>query len=665
MAQLGTITLLLGLTLAVYSAVGSVVGHRRGASELVVSARRAAYLTIPVSIASALALVAAFASNDFSIRYVFEHSSTVMDRAFVWVAFYSGNEGSLLYIALALAIMSGAAIFFAPARFAPSLPYTTAVLMGVLAFFFTVLIFFASPFAPLDFVAEEGRGINPLLTHPGMFIHPPLLMAGLVGVAIPFAYASGALIAGRTRDEWVDAARASAIIVWAVLGTGMLIGAWWAYTILGWGGYWSWDPIENVAFMPWLGLTTFIHSVMVQKRLGMFRMWNIVLLNVSFVLAQFGMFINRGGPVVSVHSFGASTIGMVFLGFMLFSVLFSFAIFFWRYSMLKSDRPLDSFLSREAAFLVNNFLLLAVVAVTLWGVIFPLVNELAQDTTVTVATPYFNRVNGPLLLTVIVLMGVGPMLPWRRATAMSLRRWLLGPTVVAILAFVSMLAAGLDEPIALMAFSVLVFVAASIAQEWLRGTLARRRAGDGWAGGFVRHIAGNRPRHGGYVVHLAILVLAFGVVGTQFYDQRTDEVVRPGESFRIDNYRIEFVSSGSEQRADRLAQWANLDVYDGDRYLGRLRPWQAFYPAFNQVSVRAGIRSTPIEDLYIAPTDFLEDGRAVFRVSVNPLAWWLWIAGPVFILGTAIALWPQPAVELRTAPAIARRPGAPMPQTGS
>jgi cytochrome c-type biogenesis protein CcmF len=350
---------------------------------------------------------------------------------------------------------------------------------------------------------------------------------------------------------------------------------------------------------------------------------------------------------------------------MLLSLAFSFGIFFWRYPMLKSDRPLDSFLSREAAFLVNNFLLLAVVAVTLWGVIFPLVNEFAQDTTVTVATPYFNRVNGPLLLALLALMGVGPVLPWRRANRQSLKRWLLWPTVIALLAFVSMLAVGLDEPIALMAFSVLVFVAASIGQEWLRGTLARRRAGEGWAGGFVRHIAGNRPRHGGYIVHLAILVLAFGVVGTQFYDQRSDAVVRPGESFRIDNYRIEFVSSESEERADRLAQWANLDAFDGDRYLGRLRPWQAFYPAFNQVSVRAGIRSTPIEDLYIAPTDFLEDGRAVFRVSVNPLAWWLWIAGPVFILGTAIALWPQPAVELRTAPAISRRPGAPLPQTVS
>ena len=665
MAQLGAITLILGLALALYSSVGSVVGQRKGATDLVVSARRAAYLTVPVAIAASLALVAAFLDNDFSIRYVYDHSSTVMDRAFIWVAFYAANEGSLLYIATALALMSAAAIYLSPGRFGHALPYTTAILMAVLAFFFAVLIFLANPFAPLDFFAEEGRGINPLLRHPAMFIHPPLLMAGLVGIAVPFSFAAGSLIAGMTKDEWVDLARVSAILVWAVLGAGVLLGAWWAYTILGWGGYWAWDPIENVAFMPWLGLTAFIHSVMVQKRRGMFRMWNIVLLNVSFVLAQFGMFINRGGPVVSVHSFGASTIGMVFLAFMLLSLLFSFGVFFWRYTMLKSDRPLESFLSREAAFLVNNFLLLAVVAATLWGVLFPLFSEFAQDTTVTVATPYFNRVNGPLLLGLLLLMGIGPVLPWRRSTGASLKRWLLWPTLLGFLTFLLMLAVGIDELIAIAAFSVLVFVASSIGQEWLRGTMARRRHGDNWASGFLRHLNGNRPRHGGYVVHLAILVLAFGVVGTQFYDQRGDAVLRPGESFTIDNYRIEFVSRGSEERADRRAQWANIDVFDGDRYLGRLRPWQAFYPAFNQVSVRAGIRSTPVEDLYIVPTDFLDDGRAVLRVSINPLAWWLWVAGPIFILGTAIALWPQPLVEMRPAPVPRRRPTAPVPQTGS
>ncbi|MCH7738523.1 MAG: cytochrome c biogenesis protein CcsA [Chloroflexi bacterium] len=677
MAQLGQITLMLALALAVYSSIGSVLGVRRGVPELVVSARRAAYLIIPVGFAAAGALITAFVTNDFSIAYVHDHSSTVMNPAFLWVAFFSGNEGSLLFIALAFATMGGIAIYLTPARFADALPYTIAIITGILAFFFFTIVFFASPFESLGFAATEGLGINPLLTHPGMFIHPPLQMAGLVGIGIPFAFAMGSLIAGKTKDEWLDMARVSAILIWAVLGTGMLIGAWWAYTILGWGGYWSWDPIENVAFMPFLVLTTFIHTVMVQKRRGMFRMWNIVLLSAAFVLAQFGMFINRGGPVVSVHSFGASTLGVIFLAFMLLSMAFALAVFFWRYNDLKSDRPLESFLSREASFLLNNFLLLGIVGVTLWGVLFPLASEFAQNTTVTVSAPYFNQINGPLLLGLVFLMGVGPVLPWRRASTASLKRWLLLPAVLAVLAFVGLVLSGLERPVALFAFSVLVFVAASILQEWYRGAMARRRGGDNIVVGFWKLINGNRPRHGGYVVHLSILVLAFGVIGTQFYDQRQDAVLNIGESVEIDNYRIEFVSHGSELRADRLAQWANLDIYKDGKYIGALRPWSAFYPGFNQVSVRAGIDSGPVEDLYIIPTDFLDSqgravlaggaevSRAVFRISINPLAWWLWFSGPIFLLGTVIALWPQPAVELRTAPVSKRRlTGIPAIQAG-
>jgi len=665
MAELGQLTLLLGLALTVYATLGSVLGARKGVPELVVSARNATYLITVVGGAAAVALIAAFVTNDFSIEYVYGHSSTAMDRAFLWVAFFSGNEGSLLFIVLTLSLMTSVALFLSPRNFTDALPYTTAILSGIMGFFFFVLVFFASPFAPLDFVATEGLGINPLLTHPGMFIHPPLQMAGLVGIAVPFAFAFGSLIAGKTRDEWLDAARVSAIVIWALLGSGMLLGAWWAYTILGWGGYWSWDPIENVAFMPFLALTTFIHSVMVQKRRGMFRMWNVVLLSVAFVLAQFGMFINRGGPVVSVHSFGASTLGAIFLTFMLFSLAFALFVFFWRFNDLKSDRPLESFLSREASFLLNNFLLLGIVGVTLWGVLFPLASEFAQEETVTVSAPYFNRINGPMLLALVLLMGVGPVLPWRRANRASLNRWLLWPAILAILAFIGMVASGLEEPIALFSFSVLIFVSTSIGQEWYRGTMARRRAGDNIAVGFWKLVNGNRPRHGGYVVHISILVLAFGVIGTGFYSQREDTILNLGESFEIDNYRLEFAGHEEEPRADRLAQWAIINVFKDGKYVGQVKPWSAFYPGFNQVSVRAGIATGPIEDLYIVPTDFLNSRgegvlagggpvtRAIFRVSINPLAWWLWMAGPIFILGSVIALWPQPAVEL--SPAINRR----------
>ncbi|MDA0595703.1 MAG: cytochrome c biogenesis protein CcsA [Chloroflexi bacterium] len=679
MADLGVMALMLGLVLSAYSAIGAVVGERIGMAELVVSARRALYMTTVAAAVASAALINAFVQNDFSIAYVADHSNTLMDRAFVWVAFYAGNEGSLLYILLALSVISAISVWFAPKRLARSMPWTIAILAIIQLFYFGVLTFAASPFELLDTIPLEGRGINPLLTHPGMFSHPPLLMGGLIAITIPFAFASGALIAGNYGDDWIDVARVSALIGWGVLGTGMLLGAWWAYTILGWGGYWAWDPIENVALMPWLVMTAFIHSIMVQKRRGMFRMWNVALLNIAFVLAQLGMFINRGGPVVSVHSFAASTLGVIFLVFMLASLVFAFALFLWRMPQLKSDRAMESFVSREASFLINNFLFLSVMAVTLWGVLYPLFSDLARDVSVSVSAPYFDRANGPVLLGIVIMMGIGPLLPWRKASARSMKQWFVWPTLVGLVAIGVLVALGVQRPVAIFSFGVLAFVATSIAEEWWRGTAARHRSGDNWALAWWRLVNGNRPRHGGYIAHLSILMLALGIIGTNFYQQRTDGALALGESLVLDNYRIEYVDNGDSSRPDRIAQWAEMSVYEidpedykqeisfaraqgssgftlkdstlrpNDELIDTIEPWHGFYIDFNMASVRSGIRSTVVEDLYVIPRDFLADGRVSLAVSINPLAWWLWASGPFFILGTMVALWPQAAVERRPA----------------
>lgn len=677
MADLGVMALLLGLALSIYAAVGAIVGEKTAMAALVVSARRALYMTTLAAAVASGALINAFVQNDFSIKYVVDHSNTFMDRAFVWVAFYAGNEGSLLYILLALALISAISIWFAPKRLARSMPWTIAILAIIQLFYFGVLSFVASPFELLDTIPLEGRGINPLLTHPGMFSHPPLLMGGLIGITIPFAFVSGALIAGNYGDDWIDVARVSAIITWGVLGTGMLLGAWWAYTILGWGGYWAWDPIENVALMPWLVLTAFVHSIMVQKRRGMFRMWNVALLNIAFVLAQLGMFINRGGPVVSVHSFAASSLGVIFLSFMLASLLFAFALFLWRMPQLKSDRAMESFMSREASFLINNFLFLAVMGVTLWGVLYPLFSDLARDISVSVSAPYFDRTNGPVLLGIVVMMGIGPLLPWRKTSARSMKQWFMWPTLVGLLTIIVLVALGVQRPIAIFAFGVVAFVAASISEEWWRGTTARHRSGDNWVMAWWRLVNGNRPRHGGYIVHISILMLALGIIGTNFYQQRTDGALALGESIILDNYRIEYVDEGESIRDDRIAKWAEMSVYEinpddysqeiafaatqgssgftlkdsrlreNDNLIDQIEPWHGFYPDFNMASVRSGIRSTIVEDLYVIPRDFLADGRVSIAVSINPLAWWLWVSGPFFIIGTMVALWPQHAVERR------------------
>ena len=651
MADLGAISLWIALALSSYAAIGSFLGKARGSVELVISSRRAAYLAVLVLFVCTLSLVALFINRDFEVAYVARHSDLAMADRFTWVAFYAGNEGSLLYIAFALAAMSALAIWRAPSNTLDTLPYTTGVLMVVLVFFLAVTGFMANPFDKLPFVPPDGDGINPLLTHFGMFIHPPMLMAGLICASMPFAFAMGSLLGGKTGDEWVDAGRMWGIIAWALLAAGLLLGSWWAYTILGWGGFWFWDPVENAALMPWLGLTAFIHSIMVQKRRGMFRMWNIVLVNVAFGLALYGMFMNRGGPVPSVHSFGASNLGWVFLAFLAVGVLIPFALFFWRFPLLKSAQTLDSMLSREAAFLVNNLLLLGIAFVTLWGSVYPLISRLIVGEEITIARPFYDQVNGPLFLALLLLMGVGPLLPWRRATAASLKRALLAPGSVALGLSAVLLVAGIHQPYALIGFGLGAFVTTGIFIEWWRGTRSRHRStGDAYPIAFLRLLAANRPRYGGYIVHLSVVMVALGVVGTSFFNEQRDVVLGPGESMQINDYELRYVGTVEQQKSNRTEFVSTVEVYRDGKLRYILQPQRAFYPSFNMAATRAAIRSTPVEDLFVVPSENLPDGSVGFRVLVNPLIWWMWVAGPVMILGTVVALWPQPVRTTAPAP---------------
>ena len=642
MADLGSMCVWIALALASYGAVGSVAGKLRGSPELVASSQRAVPLTVLALTVATLSLVTLFINRDFEVAYVAAHSDLAMEDHFTWVAFYAGNEGSLLYIALVLSIMSAIAVWRAPAAVRDTLPYTTGVLMLVLTFFVAVIGFMANPFDKLPFVPLDGEGINPLLTHFGMFFHPPALMAGLIAASIPFAFALGSLLGGKTADEWIDAGRVWGLFSWALLAGGLLLGSWWAYTILGWGGYWFWDPVENAALMPWLGLTAFIHSVMVQKRRGMFRMWNIVLINVAFGLALYGMFMNRGGSVPSVHSFGASSLGWVFLLFLGVGVIVPFAVFFWRYNLLKSAQNLDSMLSREAAFLINNLLLLGVAFVTLWGTVYPLFSQLFAGEEITLARPFYDRVNGPIFLALIFLMGVGPLLPWRRATWATVRRTLIAPAAAGVCVIVVLIALGVWKPYALAAFGIGGMVTAGILQEWVRGTGSVARArGKIYPLAFGHLIWANRPRYGGYIVHLAVVMVALGVVGTGFFNEQKDTVLSPGESVTVRDYEVRYLGTTEEFKGNRTEYVTRVEVYRDGVLKYRLEPDRAFYPAFNMASTRAAIRSTPVEDLYIVPSENLEDGSVGLRILINPLIWWMWVAGPVMVLGTLIALWPQ------------------------
>jgi cytochrome c-type biogenesis protein CcmF len=436
-----------------------------------------------------------------------------------------------------------------------------------------------------------------------------------------------------------------------------LLGSWWAYTILGWGGFWFWDPVENAAFMPWLGLTAFVHSIMVQKRRGMFRMWNIVLINVAFSLALYGMFMNRGGPVPSVHSFGASSLGWVFLMFLAVGTIVPFAIFFWRFNLLKSAQNLDSMLSREAAFLVNNLLLLGVAFVTLWGTVYPLISRLGAGQEITVARPFYDQVNGPLLLGLIFLMGVGPLLPWRRASFAALRRSLALPALAALGTVLILTALGVRQPYALLGFGLGALVAAGIFLEWWKGARSRRRSsGESYPLAFLHLIAANRPRYGGYIVHLAVVMVALGVLGASSFNTQRDVLLAPGESATIENYRLEYLGTTATPKADRTEFVSTVEVFRDGQHLETMYPQRAFYPSFNMASTLAAIRSTPVEDFYVVPSENLPDGSVGFRILVNPLIWWMWVAGPVLVLGTVVALWPQRARETVRATSAARVP---------
>ena len=649
----GSVALPIAFVVVVYAAVSSVLGAWRRIPELVLSGRYGLY-TVPFLLAiSTAALVNAFVSRDFSVRYVAENSSLDMPHVYTWVAMYAGNAGSMLFIAMVFAVLCVVATRSISGRLPETAPYSTALMAVVLGFFLGVMLFLANPLERLPLPPQNGEGINPLLVHFGMFIHPPLLMAGLISVAIPFSIAMGSLLAGRGgRDEWVDLGRMWGMFSWLVLTIGLLLGAWWAYTILGWGGYWAWDPVENSALMPWLAMTAFVHSIMVQKRRGMFRMWNIILVTVAFTLAEMGMFINRGGPVPSVHSFAQSAMGWIFLAFIGATLLGSLAAFAWRMDTLRSRQRLESMLSRESFFLLQNVLFLTVAFVTLWGTVYPVIADAAQGETITVGEPYFNRVNGPILLTIVLVMGIGPLLPWRRANWRSLVRALKYPLAGALLAAAASAGLGVRQPLALLALAVSAMVVSGILLEWARGSRTRHRKGESYPVAWWRLVTSNRPRYGGYVVHLAIIMLAVGAIGSSFYSVQRDFALAPGQSATLGKYTFTYLGFHLASFRDRDEVTAEFAVSAGGRSLGIMSPSRAFYPNFRIGATRAAVRSTPIEDFYIVPSEFADDGQAVFRVYVNPLVWWMWAAGPVLLLGALLAVSPS----ARRAPAPVRAP---------
>jgi cytochrome c-type biogenesis protein CcmF len=485
-----------------------------------------------------------------------------------------------------------------------------------------------------------------------MMIHPPLLYLGYVGMTIPFAFAAGALLSGRTDERWIVATRRWTLLAWAALGIGILLGAKWAYEEVGWGGYYAWDPVENAALMPWLASTAFLHSVMVQEKKNMLRVWNAVLVSLAFCLSLFGTFLTRSGVLSSIHSFAQSSIGPWFLGFICVAALFSTALIIWRLPLLRTRTRLESLVSREAAFLYNNLLLVALTLTVLWGVAFPLLSEAVRGEKFTVGPPYFDfflRVFGiPLLL----LMGIGPLVAWRRSSLRALGTSLIWPAVAALVAGVVLIVLGAGSNVAgLVAYTFCVFVLAAIVEEFVRGTRARKALGERtWLGAFNTLIARNRRRYGGYIVHAAIVLLAIGIAGGAYGATKVRHL-KPGESMTIRGYRLDYLGTVVHQGPNSLEERARLAVSRGGGSPTTIMAGKNDYPAEQQVSNEVAIHTDWLraQDLFVIGDQFNKDGSVVLKVLVNPLVPFVWLAGLVFLLGALIAMWPDAREQRRLA----------------
>ena len=653
MASLGQICIVGAFGLALYAIIGSLAGIRARSHVLIASGQNAAWGVTGLITAASLSLLTALAIHDFSLRYVWEHSSRSMSPDLVLAAFYSGQQGSLLYWAWTLSIFSAVVLWQQrkPGPHRVFMPYVVAVLMTVEAFMTLLLGFVATPFEALPRTPVDGVGLNPLLYDEGMRIHPPMLLAGLMSWSVPFAFAIAALAAGKLGNEWVALSRRYAMVAWVILGLGNVLGAWWAYHVLGWGGYWGWDPVENVALMPWLVGTAFIHSIQMQERRGMLKSWNIVLIMIAFFLSIFGTFVVRSGILASVHAFALSAIGPYFLTFLALVIAGSLALFFYRLPRLRAENQLDGLLSREASFLLNNLILLGIAFAIFWGTIYPLVAEAIADQKVSVGPPYFKQVAGPLLGVLLLLMGIGPLMPWRRASRENLLNNFMVPVAGTLVGEAALLVVNIRDPFALLGFGLCLFVLGTVLQEFVRGILARHRAtGEDYVSALGNLIRRNNRRYGGYVVHLAIVLIGAGAVGSQVYQQQTQAALAPGQSVTLAGYTI-------TAQGIQTTQQPGVTVIDGLVTANGqpLRPAKQYFDNFpQQPSTKVGLRSTPFEDLYVVLADWKGDGSTAqvsLAIFVNPMVSWIWAGGVLLLLGTLITLWPAPVPSRQRASA--------------
>ncbi|PYM56282.1 MAG: cytochrome C biogenesis protein [Candidatus Rokuibacteriota bacterium] len=641
-AELGYAATVVGFVLALYGAIAGVIGVRTGRADWLRTGERAA-VGIWILITACIALMLyAFLTFDFSVRYVAMNTNRGTPFYYRITALWGALEGSIVLWAWMLSIYTLIVVVRYRRRQPELYPWVLSVMLGILAFFLLVMSIPAPPFQRLSPIPPDGRGLNPLLEDSGMITHPVALYLGFTGFSVPFAFAMAALIVGRTGDEWITITRRWTIVAWYFLSLGLLIGGWWSYHVLGWGGYWAWDPVENAAFMPWLTGTAFLHSVMIQERRRMLKLWNLTLIILTFGLTLFGTFLTRSGIIGSVHSFTQGSIGVFFLAFLALALLGAFSLLAWRTDHLRGQGELDSAISRESIFLLNNLFLLAATFTVFFGTVFPLLSEAARGVKVSVGAPFFNLVNIPIFLALLFLMGVGPLIAWRRASAENLKRNFLKPVLAGIVAAAVLRLFGVGNVLVLTAMALVVFVAGTITLDYVRAVRARRRSGDGWGAATWGLLLRQNRRYGGFVVHLGILVIALGVAGSQAWSVQTETTLEKGQSVELAGYRVRFDGLSAAEESNHFKVTGAFTMTAGRSSSAELRPARKFYPQEQTPIAAVDYRLGWVEDVYLVLGDFARDGsQATVKLQVNRLVSWLWIGGLVLTLGAALAILPD------------------------
>jgi len=653
MPELGRLAICLALLFAAYATGVSIVGAIRRRRHLVRSGAHAAYAVFALVVVAVAILLRALLAHDFSLEYVAAYSSSTLPVQYTVAALWGGQKGSLLFWAFMLTLFTTIVQLQNRERNRDLMPWVTATLMTTAMFFLGLLTFVTDPFERLPIAAREGADLNPLLQNYWMTIHPPSLYTGYVSASVPFAFAIAALATGRLGDQWIRSVRRWSLFSWFFLTLGNLFGARWAYEVLGWGGYWAWDPVENAAFMPWLVSTAYLHSVMIQEKKDMLRVWNMVLVLLTFSLTIFGTFLTRSGVISSVHSFTQSGLGPFFIGFLLLVLVVSGGLVAYRFPELRTAATVESFLSREAAFLFNNLVLVGIAFAVFWGTVFPVVSEWVRGVKITVGPPFFNRVNAPLGVALLLLAGIGPAIAWRRASPRNLWRAFATPVGAGLVAAVALLLARVPLGYAHATFALGVFVIGTIAQEFWRGMRARQAMLHESAPRALSRLVGkNRRRYGGYIIHVGVVAVFVGVAASSAFRVEVQQTLAAGQEVAAGKFtlRYERITKQDDPHMSRLA--AVVSVWRDGRQIATLTPEKRFYKKPQQPTTEVAMRPTLTEDLYLVLGSYDEEsGLVTLLAYVNPLVSWIWIGGVIMALGTTVAMWPTLAE--RRAPAYA------------